>query len=286
MQHITKPCGSRRSHLARSLCSITLLVTTASSATFSDRGGLADDRPHILEGDVADLIVPLHGGLCTGTPIAGTLYVVTAAHCVLTDSGEVRQRAVVRDGVLYPAASVLVDTAYHDHPSVELDAAVLIMEQVIPGPSAQLGLSLPDRGRVTLAGFQPVKGVGTSVKVSEPIGPAPERASETAILRALRPEGCEVSVESLVVSATRVTVPCGLVPGASGGPLLAAENGGLVVVGILSTVTVDLSANGIVPLESLHELLAHPERYLHDFATSDAHRNDNRSPDAIDRAAP
>ena len=83
------------------------------------------DRPHLLDDAFADVIVRLHGHVCTGTPITGTVYVVTAAHCVLTDSGEVTQRTIVRDHVRYPAVAVLVDTAYSDHPSEELDAAVL-----------------------------------------------------------------------------------------------------------------------------------------------------------------
>jgi hypothetical protein len=86
-----------------------------------------------------------------------------------------------------------------------------------------------------------------------------------------------------VVTDARVTVPCGLVPGASGGGLLTVENGEIVLVGIVSTVSADLSANGVVPLESLHELLAEPERYAHDFPAGDTRRGDSRSPDVSGR---
>ncbi len=55
-----------------------------------------------------------------------------------------------------------------------------------------------------------------------------------------------------------------------------------MLVGILSTVTADLSANGIVPLASLHELLKHPDRYTHRFATGHVHGDHSRSPDVID----
>lgn len=285
MQHITKPSGSRvRGLIAASAVTCAALLP---ASPVSDRASVADDRPHILEGEVADLIVPFHGGLCTGTPIAGTVYVVTAAHCVLTRSGEVRKRALVRDGVLYPAASVLVDLDYHDDPSVELDAAVLVMDEVIPGPAARVGSSLPDRGQLTLAGFQRTDGAGALMRVIDPNDqPAPKRAAGSPVDRPWGPAGCVTSVESLVVSSGRVTVPCGLVPGASGGPLLAVDNGEFVVVGILSTVTTDLSANGVVPLDSLLELLAHPERYAHDFETGPDHRDRSRSPDMIDRRAP
>ena len=95
----------------------------------------ASDRPHVLRGAVADVLVRLYGGACSGTPITGTAFVFTAAHCVLTDSGEVTRRTVVRDGIRYPAASVLVDPGYLDHPSAARDAAVLVMAQPIPGGS-------------------------------------------------------------------------------------------------------------------------------------------------------
>jgi hypothetical protein len=229
-------------------------------------------RPHLINDAFADVIVRLHGSVCTGTPITGTVYVVTAAHCVLTDSGEVAQRTIVRDHLRYPAVAVLVDTDYLDHPSAELDAAVLIMAQAIPGPSARVGSALPASGQVTLAGYQPIDSDGTLLRGSRPNDhPLPKAATGTRIEIPYRPAGCVASVRSLEVSAARVMVPCGLIPGASGGGLYAEENGELVLVGILSTVTADLSANGIVPLASLHELLEHPDRYAHAFHGQHAH---------------
>ena len=68
-------------------------------------------------------------------------------------------------------------------------------------------------------------------------------------------------------------VPCGLIPGASGGGLFAEVDGTIVLVGIISTVTFDQSANGVVPLDSLHELLEHPQRYRHDL-TATRHTGD------------
>jgi hypothetical protein len=71
-------------------------------------------------------------------------------------------------------------------------------------------------------------------------------------------------------------VPCGLIPGASGGGLYVDDNGELVLVGILSTVTADLSANGIVPLASLHKLLDHPDLYGNGFTTGHSHHDHSR----------
>ena len=71
-------------------------------------------------------------------------------------------------------------------------------------------------------------------------------------------------------------MPCGLVPGASGGGLYTEVNGEIELVGILSTVTADHTANGIVPLASLQELLNNPERYTHGFGGGNAHHEQTR----------
>jgi hypothetical protein len=62
------------------------------------------------------------------------------------------------------------------------------------------------------------------------------------------------------------------VPGASGGGLFTENDGELVLVGIVSTVTADLRANGVVPMTALHELLDHPDLYRHEFSTQHMHR--------------
>ena len=223
-------------------------------------------RPHLIDDAFADVVVRIHGRVCTGTPITGTVYVVTAAHCVLNESGDVEQRTIVRDHIRYPSVAVLVNTDYVEHPSEELDVAVLVMAQVIPGPSARMGSALPDSGQVTLAGYQPIDSDGTLLRGSGSNDhPLPTAAIGTSMDVPYRPAGCVSSVQSMEVSAARVLVPCGLVQGASGGGLFTEDNGELVLVGVLSTVTADLSANGIVPLSSLHELLDHPDRYAHGF---------------------
>jgi hypothetical protein len=234
-------------------------------------------QPHVLADEVGDLVVRMAGEVCSGTPIRGTVYVVTAAHCVLTDSGEVTQRTVVRDHVRYPAVDVLVDTRYHDHPSEEFDAAVLVMARPIPGPSVRVGVALPDSGSVTLAGFQPLDSDGSLLRSRKGVD------AETALPYAAA--GCVDQIDALNVSADRVIVPCGLVPGGSGGGLYAEQHGELVLVGILSTVTADQQANGVVPLASLQELLAHPERYAHGFH-AEAGRSADRAGESWNGPAP
>ena len=60
-------------------------------------------------------------------------------------------------------------------------------------------------------------------------------------------------------------MPCGLIPGASGGGLFVESNGELVLVGVISTVATNLTFNGVVPLAAVHELLANPVEYTHEM---------------------
>lgn len=231
-------------------------------------------RPHVLDGDAADLVVRLVGSVCTGTPITGTLFVVTAAHCVLTKTGEVTQRTVVRDHKRYPAVAVLVNTEYHEHPTAENDAAVLILSQEIPGPSARVGTALPDTGELTLVGFQPIDTDGSLLRGKDIYShPVPKGTTGSTVYLPYKPAGCVTDASTFDVTTVRVMVPCGLIPGASGGGLYTKDASGFVLVGIVSSVTSDLKSNGVVPLESLLELLDNPTQYAHGFDSGPGHQD-------------
>jgi hypothetical protein len=224
--------------------------------------------PRRIAGDVADVLVRIRGGsVCSGTPITGTPFVVTAAHCVLARDGSVASRTVIRDGVEHRAVAVLVDVRYHDTPTAALDAALLVMSDPIPGPSATLGTRIPSAGGVTLAGFQPIDSDGSLLRGSNPHNPPVPAAAkhghggvfeiETA------PAGCNNDVATIEVAAASVRVPCGLIPGASGGGLFATHGDTVELVGILSSVSADITHNGVVPMASLLELVEHQAHYLH-----------------------
>jgi Trypsin-like peptidase domain len=226
----------------------------------------ATTRPHPLDNDIANVIVRVRGGTeCSGTPLADTSYVVTAAHCVLDPDGNPGVRTVERDHVRYEAVAVLVDTAYVDHPSERLDAAVLVFDRTIPGPAARPGHSLPSHGTVTLGGYQPLDSDRTLLRGTNPSNrPLPKGATGTLVKIKSAPAGCEASVSELQTFSDKVSVACGLIPGASGGGLFASGPDGITLLGIVSTVNQDLTANGVTPVDSLQTLLTHPDTYFHD----------------------
>jgi hypothetical protein len=245
--------------------------TSQPAEAHSAFGPAGSTEPTVLDGSIADTVVRIRGGaVCSGTPITGTNLVVTAAHCVLDADGEVAAgRTVVRDGVEYEATSVLVDRAYHATPNPNLDAAILVMDQVIPGASATLANTLLEAGSVTLVGFQPLDTDGTLLRGTNPHDRAhPQGSSGGVVEISTAPAGCVGEAAQLQVAPTEVRMQCGLIPGASGGGLFATVDGAPVLIGIISTVSSDLTMNGLVPLTAVHELLDHAELYTHEMPVS------------------
>jgi len=218
----------------------------------------------VLDSYVADVMVRVRGGaVCTGTPIAGTNLVVTAAHCVLDADGAVAgSRTVLRGDVEYTPDSVLVNPAYHDSSSPLLDVAVLVMDQVIPGPTATLGREFPTQGLLTVAGFQPLDTDGSLLRGTRHDNrPLPQGADGGVVTIDTAVAGCIQLASDAEITNNQVTLPCGLIPGASGGGVFVESNGELTLVGIISTVAFDLTSNGLAPMSALHELLENPAQY-------------------------
>jgi hypothetical protein len=235
----------------------------AEGARVASGGGRAE--PQRLDGEVAEVLVRVRGSsVCSGTPITGTRFVVTAAHCVLDSAGAVTTVTIVRDGVEHSPRAVLVNLRYHDSPSEELDAAVLITDRAIPGPSASLGDAVPAQGVLTLAGFQPIDTDGTLLRgTNYHDRPLPKGFTGGVVEIKSRPAGCVDRASSIEVSASRLKVQCGLIPGASGGGLFAEDDRTFTLHGIISTVGIGLSFNGVTPLSTVHDLLNHPGHYRH-----------------------
>jgi len=224
--------------------------------------------PQLVHGAIADVLVRVRGGaICSGTPITGTVYVATAAHCVLDGDGEVSgTRTVLQDGVEYTAVAVLVDPEYHDSPDPRHDAALLVMDRMLTGPSATLGDELPAQGLVTVAGFQPLDTDGSLLRGTRSDNRPQPHGSTGGIVRiATAAAGCVHRSWELEITSTAVKVPCGLIPGASGGGLFVERGGDVILVGIISTVAHDLTYNAVVPLGALYELLDNPGEYRHEM---------------------
>jgi hypothetical protein len=240
------------------------VVAATSAGRPTEAAGVPTSRgPRLIDGDVAATLVLVRGGaVCSGTPITGTRYVATAAHCVLDLHGRPARRTVVRDGATHRVTAVWVDTRYVDEPTPRFDAAILELDHHLPGPSATIGPQVPTDGSATIAGYQPVDVDGTPLRGEGPHDRPPPRtrAGHLVLIDSL-PAGCTASVDDIAVTAARVDVPCGLIPGASGGGLFVRTAGAIVLVGIISTVAYDLSSNGVVPLASLAALLRQPARY-------------------------
>jgi hypothetical protein len=257
--------------IATSLLSVAAVRVADAGASVKLDGALT--RPHVLHNHLADVIVRIRGGaVCSGTPITGTKFVVTAAHCVLdAHSGIAASRTVIRNGVEYKPVAVLIDPHYHLSSGPRLDAAVLVMDRIIPGPSATIGTTFPTTGLVTLAGFQPLDTDGSLLRGTRYNNtPLPKGTTGGVITINTAAAGCVRLVSDAQVTATQVKLPCGLIPGASGGGLFTDNNGTPTLIGITSTVAPDLSYNGLVPLTALHNLLAHPTQYFHTLTAQDS----------------
>ena len=180
---------------------------------------------------------------------------------MLDDHGEISgRRTVLRAGVQYWAVSVLVDTRYHDSPGPARDAAVLEMNRVIPGPSARLDDALlAQGGPVTLAGFQPLDTDGSLLRGTRfDNRPHPQGVAGGVIEVETAAAGCIHRRSELAITTTQIRVPCGLIPGASGGGLFYEVDGDVVLGGIISTVSADLTFNGVTTLAALQKLLDDP----------------------------
>lgn len=265
---------STRVVLAAILATTGVSLSPPTASVVAETSGLGNDaaeaadvlsQPHLLQGEIAAVIVRVRGSsLCSGTPIDGLPIVITAAHCVLDGAGDVTTLTVVRDGVEHVPRAVLVNPRYHDAPSPQLDAAALIMDQAIPGAAARLGDGLPTHGLVTLAGLQSIDTDGTLLRgTSYDNRPTPKGVTGGVIMVDALPTGCVHRASSLEIATDHLKVGCGLIPGASGGGLFAERECRLVLLGIVSTVSFDLSHNGLTPLAAVHELLNNPGGYTH-----------------------
>ena len=204
-------------------------------------------------------------GKCSGTPIVGTLYVVTAAHCVLDKyTGKFTSKYDVRveyNDTRYDVSGVL---ALETEPPVKgkvfskTDIAVLILTEPILGIGVNLGSYEYISEGGTLVGYQPV------VSKDAFYHPASyDELSSFGSMAPVIPAACTFTSSQAWRVEGVWSVSCGMVPGGSGGPVLAVKNGEILLVGVISSVNSSLSANGIASAALVAEMLRNPDNYYY-----------------------
>jgi hypothetical protein len=237
-------------------------------------------EPRFATAEEASILVRVRGqGVCTGAPIMGTKYVVTAAHCVLDKkTWELSTRYDVRveyNDQRFDVDHVLVDLEAQPHDGAmhpEIDVAVLVLRTEIPGVGVELGVDKDALSGATLVALQTLATKDSFLRPTDYKSlKAPKGASNSGVITyEAAPAACTVSAPEIEVrEAGYLQIPCGMIPGGSGGPMIVKHAGKFILVGVLSTVNFELTSNGIAPVSAVARLLASPEKFMHDFALPD-----------------
>ncbi len=221
----------------------------------------------------SSILVRVRGqGICTGTPITGTLYVVTAAHCIVDKrTWEFTTRYDVRveyNDKRYDVTSVLVDVeAYPQDGQLysNRDVAVLILREQIPGVGAYLGEDSLIENGATLVGYQSTSSIESFYRPKDYASLKQGKNNVGVIPLASAPAACSIRREDIEIRKGFWSVPCGMIPGGSGGPMIVSTANDLYIVGVLSSVNASLSSNGIAPVSAVRALIANPAKYTHSY---------------------
>jgi len=259
----------RYHQVAFSLLLVPFLFSADSVERYEPLAGLAMQAPgssiRQASEEESGYLVSVRGpGLCSGAPITGTNLVITAAHCVVesgTDAVGARyDLRVERSGVRYDVLEVYVDMSWKDGMQSKDDVAVLVMESPIPGPGLHLADSFEPDQAATLIGFQPSDG-GSWLRGTDYDSHSALMSARQRFLPAVT-AACSITATSFKWSKnSHWWIPCGMVPGASGGPLVIAGVHGPTLVGVASSVDFELESNGVAPVEKVQYLLRNRDLY-------------------------
>lgn len=197
------------------------------------------------------------GGLCSGTPIRGTRYVVTAAHCVLSpttgkvDAGDIV--TIFDDGESYRVVRAMVretGVPLSEMKDWRNDAAVLVLGTSL-GDGVLLGESDDIASGGVLVAYQRVDADGRFYRGSPTV-----KAGFSEFV----PASCRFPGRQIRIVDGYLVVPCAMQPGGSGGPVLSQIGGEYFLVGVLSSLAEDYSYNNVAPVATIKDLLSHPGR--------------------------
>lgn len=225
----------------------------------------ASDIPRIATSQEAIHLVRVHGqGRCSGVALRGP-YVVTAAHCVLdrytgkfTSVYDVR---VEYDNVRYDVEGIFAqetDAPSKDRFVSDTDLAILQLSKPIPDIGVELGSRKDIRLGGIVVAYQPL------AKKSELYHPDTyAELTPLSLRQSPVPAVCEFTGRQVKHREIIWDIPCGMIPGGSGGPVLVVKDGRLLLVGVVSSVNKSLSYNSIAPASLAAEMLLDPEKYYY-----------------------
>lgn len=218
--------------------------------------------------EAASLVRVVAQGNCSGVPLKGTFYVVTAAHCVLSSvtgkfTPEIRITVKYGENV-YEVSRVLVQETHapvDGEVYTQNDIAILVLTDRIPDIGVDLGNSadLADGG--VMVAYQTLGNATTFYRPKENLDYWPPPSASYGAT----PAACEFTKRQARKTNNFWFIQCSMLPGASGGPVFSLKENGYHLVGILSSISHDLSFNGVTPISIVKELLDNQSLYTHDF---------------------
>lgn len=245
-------------------------VVTASQTAFTNKGSFQTSAEpalirHASQEESTHLVRVLSKGKCSGIPIKGTLYVVTAAHCVLDKyTGKFTSKYDVRveyNDTRYDVSGVLVQEISAPTKGTvfsSTDMAVLVLTKSIPGIGVDFGSHEDIRTGGTLIGYQPLTNKDSFYHPS-----SHDKLTSVGLTTTTAPAACTFTGSQVTAIKDFWSIPCGMIPGGSGGPVLVLKNGKLLLVGVLSSVDASLSSNGITSVSVAAAMLLNPDRYYY-----------------------
>lgn len=216
--------------------------------------------PAPYSGPLAKYVVTIMDN-CTGTVVNSGYAVVTAAHCVAPD-GKLRDnlRVMTPNTSYYPSA-VSYEPTWYNNP--HLDVAVLWFATPLPIPAATMrtvrsvrsleafGNQMMGSNGVLLRRNAPAFGWRTAIGAQA--DPEYPRATRPHVFRLA---GCQVPTASLrYFKDTRIGLRCGMIQGASGGPVFETSTTVPNLFAVISAVYDRDLQNIVIPITRVDAMM-------------------------------